>query len=379
MSFENLKLSETILRAIQAAGYTQPTPIQAQAIPLVLEGRDVLGCAQTGTGKTAAFAFPIIHRLTHMPPAHDSVLGPRALVLCPTRELAQQIHDAFLEYGKGSRLLDLVQQGHAGLSAVEILVLDEADRMLDMGFLPDIRRILSKLPKKRQNLLFSATMPPAMEHLAHEILHNPIRVEASRQSSPAETVEHWVHFVESWDKPKRLAELLTETPHTRALVFTRTKRGADRLAHQLDRLGVKAAALHGDMVQKDRTRVLESFRSGDTPVVVATDIAARGLDIDDISHVYNYELSHEPETYVHRIGRAGRAGATGTAVTLCSIEERATLQSVERLIGQPLRRADLPQGEDPAAPGAAPGAASARPALRRRGRRRGSPGIRSRW
>jgi ATP-dependent RNA helicase RhlE len=370
MTFHDLRLNEPLVRAVHAAGYTRPTPIQNQAIPHILAGHDVLGCAQTGTGKTAAFALPILQRLAEHPSKHRSLLGPRALVLCPTRELAQQIFESFKTYGshgkmrtavvyggvgKGAqaaalrkgvdvliatpgRLLDLMQDGFAGVGAVEILVLDEADRMLDMGFLPDIRRIIGRTPRERQNLLFSATMPSAMKHLADDILRDPVRVEASRVSSPATTVEHFVHFVEKWDKPKYLAKLLAEAGNNRALIFTRTKRGADRLVRELDHLGIRAAALHGDKTQGTRTRVLEEFRAGKNPILVATDIAARGLDIDDISHVYNYDLSSEPEAYVHRIGRSGRAGASGTAVSLCSIEERAHLRAIERLVGKPLQR-----------------------------------------
>ncbi len=419
MKFENLGLAESLLSAIQAVGYQKPTPIQNSAIPPVLEGRDVLGCAQTGTGKTAAFALPIIQRLSQNKPKRESLLGPRALVLCPTRELAQQIYESFVAYGASSkircavvfggvgkqlqiralrrgidvlvatpgRLLDLMNDGHAGVKAVEILVLDEADRMLDMGFLPDIQRILNRLPRDRQNLLFSATMPSAMKHLADSILHNPVRVEASRVSSAATTIEHRVHFVEKWDKTKLLAKLLATEPHTRTLVFTRTKRGADRLVRDLERHGIQAAALHGDKTQGTRTRVLDDFRVARTPILVATDIAARGLDIDDISHVYNYELSAEPEAYVHRIGRSGRAGATGIAVSLCSIEERSHLRAIERLVGAPLQRAgESAPGEAAVGAGteaAQTGVASAPSRnLRRRpaGRSRaGAGGRRSRW
>ncbi len=380
MKFEELGLSPPLLAAIRASGYARPTPIQTQAIPHILAGKDVLGSAQTGTGKTAAFALPIIQRLTESSSKHNSLLGPRALVLCPTRELAQQIFESFQTYDgtkkqriavvfggvaqgaqaralrKGlevlvatpGRLLDLMQQGLAGVGAVEVLVLDEADRMLDMGFLPDIKRILSRVPKVRQTLMFSATMPPAMEHLAHTILHEPVHVQVARVSSAATTVEHWVHFVEKWDKPALLARLLAETEATRSLIFTKTKRGADRLVRELERRGVDAVALHGDKTQGTRTRVLESFRNGKTPVLVATDIAARGLDIDEISHVYNYDVPPEAETYVHRVGRSGRAEATGTAISLCGIDERADLRAIERLVGAALRRADgspAPAGE----------------------------------
>ncbi len=371
MTFESLRLAEPLLHAVRAAGYTRPTPIQVKAIPHVLDGHDVLASAQTGTGKTAAFALPIIQRLAETPPKHRSRLGPRALVLCPTRELAQQIDESFRTYGSHSetrvavvyggvgkrlqaralrlgidvlvatpgRLLDLMQEGVAGVSPVEILVLDEADRMLDMGFLPDIRRILARVPRDRQTLLFSATMPAEMRRLAEDILHKPVAVQVAPVSSVAATVEHWVHFVEKRDKPALLAKLLRRTGHSRALVFTRTKRGADRLVRDLHRLGTLAAALHGDKAQSTRTRILSEFKDARTRILVATDIAARGLDIDDISHVYNYDLSHEPETYVHRVGRSGRAEASGTAVSLCSSEERAHLRAIEKLVGRPLLRA----------------------------------------
>ncbi len=377
MTFESLRLAEPLLHAVRAAGYTRPTPIQHKAIPQILDGHDVLASAQTGTGKTAAFALPIIQRLAETPPKHRSRLGPRALVLCPTRELAQQIDESFRTYGSYSgtrvavvyggvgkrlqaralrlgidvlvatpgRLLDLMQEGVAGVSPVETLVLDEADRMLDMGFLPDIRRILARVPRDRQTLLFSATMPEEMRRLAQDILHNPVSVHVARVSSVATTVEHWVHFVERREKPALLAKLLRRSGHSRALVFTRTKRGADRLVRDLHKLGTHAAALHGDKAQSTRTRILAEFRDARTRILVATDIAARGLDIDDISHVYNCDLPHEPETYVHRVGRSGRAGASGTAVSLCSSEERSHLRAIEKLVGRPLLRAEEAERE----------------------------------
>ena len=382
MRFEDLRLAEPLLRAVRTARYVHPTPIQTHAIPLVLAGRDVLGCAQTGTGKTAAFALPILQQLSKRSGRATAPSGRiRALVLCPTRELAQQIHESFRTYGQYTgvkqtvvfggvkqgpqvralragvdvliatpgRLLDLMGQGLASVAATEILVLDEADRMLDMGFLPDIRRILAHVPRQRQTLLFSATMPPPIRKLANDILHDPVPVQVSRVSSPAPSVSHWVYHVEKLEKPTLLVRLLAQTPHTRVLVFTRTKHGADKVVRQLVKAGVPAAALHGNKSQGARTRALGEFRSARTPVLVATDIAARGLDVEDISHVINYDLTPEPETYVHRIGRTGRAGAAGTAVSFCTSQEHEILREIERLLRQPLKRA-----ADPLKPGDSP-------------------------
>jgi len=386
MRFEDLRLVEPLLRAVRTAGYVDPTPIQAQAIPLVLSGRDVLGCAQTGTGKTAAFALPILQQLSQRPVRAKAPAGRiRALVLCPTRELAQQIYESFRTYGRHTnvrqtvlfggvkqgaqvralragvdvliatpgRLLDLMGQGLASVTGTEILVLDEADRMLDMGFLPDLRRILTQVPRQRQTLLFSATMPPPIRRLAGDILHDPVPVQVSRESSAAPSVAHWVYHVEKPEKPALLMRLLAQTPHTRALVFTRTKHGADKVVKQLVKSGVPAAALHGNKSQGARTRALAEFRSAETPVLVATDIAARGLDVEDISHVINYDLTTEPETYVHRIGRTGRAGATGTAVSFCTSLEQDDLRAIERLICERLQRAGGPakSADAPPAPG----------------------------
>jgi ATP-dependent RNA helicase RhlE len=372
MRFEDLRLVEPLLRAVRTARYVHPTPIQAHAIPLVLAGRDVLGCAQTGTGKTAAFALPILQRLSKRSVQATAPAGRvRALVLCPTRELAQQIHDSFHTYGRYTsmrqtvvfggvkqdpqaralragvdiliatpgRLLDLMGQGLASVAHTEILVLDEGDRMLDMGFLPDLRRILTHVPRQRQTLLFSATMPAPIRKLAGDILHDPVPVQVARVSSPAPSVAHWVYHVEKLEKPALLMRLLTKTLDTRTLVFTRTKYGADKVVRQLVKAGVPAAALHGNKSQGARTRALAEFRSAQKPVLVATDIAARGLDVDDISQVINYDLTPEPETYVHRIGRTGRAGATGTAVSFCTSQEHETLRAIERLIREPLQRA----------------------------------------
>jgi ATP-dependent RNA helicase RhlE len=386
MRFEDLRLIEPLLRAIRTAGYRTPTPIQSSAIPHVLAGRDVLGCAQTGTGKTAAFALPILQRLAGRAacgsePACDRAARAtrpagqiRALILCPTRELAQQIHDSFRTYGQYTgvrqtvvyggvkqgpqtralragvdiliatpgRLLDLMGQRLVSLIGVEVLVLDEGDRMLDMGFLPDIRRILAQVPRQRQTLLFSATMPETIRELAQDILRNPLPVQVARVSSPAPTVAHWVYHVEQPEKPTLLMRLLARTPRARALVFTRTTHGADKLARHLLRAGVRAAALHGNKIQGARTRALAEFRSAQTPVLVATDLAARGLDVDDIAQVFNYDLTPDPETYVHRIGRTGRAGAAGTAVSFCSTPERPNLRGIERLLRTPLQTATAP-------------------------------------
>ena len=400
MRFEDLRLAEPLMRAVRTARYDHPTPIQTQAIPLVLAGRDVLGCAQTGTGKTAAFALPILQRLSHHAVRETASAGRiRALVLCPTRELAQQIHESFRTYGQHTgvrqtvvfggvnqnpqaralragvdvliatpgRLLDLMGQGLVNLGGVESLVLDEADRMLDMGFLPDLRRILTHVPRQRQTLLFSATMPPPIRKLAGDILHDPVPVQVSRVSSAAPSVDHWVYHVEKLDKPELLVRLLEETAYTRALVFTRTKHGADKVVRKLFKAGVSAAALHGNKSQGARTRALAEFRSAKTPILVATDIAARGLDVEDISHVINFDLTPEPETYVHRIGRTGRAGAAGIAVSFCTSQEHEDLRAIERLIREPLQLApDSPEkAVSPPAPSRAVPPRALRPRTRR--------------
>ena len=381
MSFEKLGLFEPILRAVVGEGYTTPTPIQSQAIPHVLAGRDLLGCAQTGTGKTAAFALPMLHRLTHggnPPKGHGRRI--RALVLSPTRELAGQIAESFRTYvqytalrqtviygGVGQnpqtraikngvdilvatpgRLIDLMNQGYIDLSHVEVFVLDEADRMLDMGFMPDVRHIISELPPHRQTLMFSATMPEPIERLAGAILRDPVRIRIAPVKATTELIEHAVYFVPRKQKSRLLANFLHSRAFTRALVFTRTKRGADQVAKHLNKSGIPADAIHGNKSQNARQRALDDFKSDRTHVLVATDIASRGIDVEGISHVLNYDLPDEPETYVHRIGRTGRAGATGRAVTLCDHDERNLLRAIERLIRQTLSvETDIPLSELP--------------------------------
>ncbi len=370
MKFSDLGLDPQILSAVQKAGYEEPTPIQEQAIPPVLLGRDVLGCAQTGTGKTAAFALPMLQRL-------DGLAGKepktRALVLTPTRELASQIGESFATYGADldlyhtvifggvsekpqigelrrgvdmivatpGRLLDLMQQGHVKLDDIAIFVLDEADRMLDMGFLPDVKRIIAKLPKKRQTLFFSATMPPDIRQLADQLLVDPVSVAVTPPATTVERIDQHVFFVDKGNKPRLLIEILKRDPaiqHT--LVFTRTKHGANRLVEQLGKSGLPAAAIHGNKSQGARERALGAFKKGELRLLVATDIAARGIDVDGISHVINYDLPNVPETYVHRIGRTARAGADGIALSFCDSEEREFLVDIERLIGKHVPRVE---------------------------------------
>jgi ATP-dependent RNA helicase RhlE len=372
-SFSELGLVDPLLRALHDEKYVHPTPIQAQAIPPLLAGRDLLGCARTGTGKTAAFVLPILQRLSAKSRDADargaSKGSVRALIVVPTRELAAQVRQSLDAYGRHlriatavvyggvgqgaqvralsrgvdvlvatpGRLLDLVGQGHARLDRVEILVLDEADQMLDLGFLPDVRRILRAASAPRQTLLFSATMPKAIASLADGILVRPVRVFVTPVASTVEEVEQQVHFVDRSGKAALLADLLADPAVLRALVFTRTKRGADRVAQGLARGGTRAEAIHGNKSQGARERALESFRRGRTRVLVATDIAARGIDVDGITHVVNYELPNVPESYVHRIGRTARAGASGVAISLCDGEERAYLRDIERLIRREVR------------------------------------------
>ncbi len=369
MKFEELKLAEPLLRAVKAEGYTTPTPIQIQAIPPALAGRDVLGCAQTGTGKTAAFALPILQRLsTGRPPPAAQGRPIRALILTPTRELASQIADSFQAYGRFTkltwavifggvgqsaqeqalrrgvdvlvatpgRLLDLMGQKLVSYKALEVFVLDEADRMLDMGFIHDVKRVIAALPTQRQTLFFSATMPPEIQALSRGILKDPAKVEVVPQSTTAETVDQRLYFVEREQKRHLLVHLLGDTSIRRALVFTRTKHGANRVTKQLMSARISAEAIHGNKSQNARERALDSFKDGTCRVLVATDIAARGIDIEGITHVINFDLPNIPESYVHRIGRTGRAGAAGTALSFCDTEERAYLKDIERTIRRPV-------------------------------------------
>ncbi|HEY0281186.1 MAG TPA: DEAD/DEAH box helicase [Rhizomicrobium sp.] len=361
-SFTELGVAEPLRRALVAEGYTEPTPIQVSAIPVLMAGRDLLGLAQTGTGKTAAFALPLLQQLSV---GHEQRRGRsvRALILAPTRELAIQIHDSLRTYGRflhlrtavivggvsqgaqvkaiaggldilvatPGRLLDLMEQGHVRLDAVTHLVLDEADRMLDMGFIRDIRKIMAALPKKRHSMLFSATMPADVEHLAQSILHQPVRIDVSPPKRTAENIDQRVYYVAAAEKRALLATLLKDAALTRVLVFTRTKHTANRVADHLDKNGFPADAIHGNKSQGARQRALERFRSGDSRILVATDIAARGIDIDNITHVINFELPNEPENYVHRIGRTARAGAAGIAIAFCDPAENGYLRDIERL------------------------------------------------
>lgn len=363
MEFQDLKLSDPLLRAVRAEGYQEPTPIQVQAIPHVLAGKDLIGCAQTGTGKTAAFALPILQRL-----AASTQNRPRGvirvLVLSPTRELSSQINDSFNTYGRHTglksivifggvgqqpqvqavrrgadilvatpgRLLDLMNQGVIKLNTIEIFVLDEADRMLDMGFIHDVRRVISALPSRRQTLLFSATMPQDIEDLAARILIDPVRVAVVPQATTVESIAQSVFFVDKKNKRALLEHILRDRDIRRVLVFTRTKHGANKLVEQLGRSTIHAEAIHGNKSQTARERALANFKSGRTRVLVATDIAARGIDVDDVTHVINYDLPNEPESYVHRIGRTARAGASGVAYSLCEPEERKYLRDIEKLI-----------------------------------------------
>ncbi len=366
MSFESLGLQAELLRAVADAGYDQPTPVQRLAIPPILAGRDMLAGAQTGTGKTAGFTLPLLQRLAAGRPAGARAV--RALVLTPTRELAAQVQDSVVTYGRHlsmkslalfggvsinpqitalrrgvdilvatpGRLLDHAQQGSVDLSQVEILVLDEADRMLDMGFIRDIRRVLKLLPAKRQNLLFSATFSPDIRALADGLLHDPERIDVAPRNTAAELIDQKVHPVDRARKRELLSWLIGSGDWRQVLVFTRTKHGANRLAEQLERDGLSAAAIHGNKSQGARTRALADFKAGKVRVLVATDIAARGLDIDQLPHVVNYELPQVPEDYVHRIGRTGRAGREGQAVSLVCIDEHDLLRGIEKLLGRKL-------------------------------------------
>ena len=369
LTFDDMHLLPQLLTAVKACGYTEPTPIQRETIPPVLEGKDLLGCAQTGTGKTAAFALPILQLLNSR--RHSGEKRPiRALILTPTRELALQIQENFVAYGKKlalrscvifggvgqqpqvdqlkrgvdvlvatpGRLNDLIGQGYISLKQLEIFVLDEADRMLDMGFIHDVRRVIAQLPEKRQTLLFSATMPPEVEKLALSILKKPVTVKVDPVSSTVDAIDQSLYLVDKPNKKRLLAHLLSQPEVENALVFTRTKHGADRVVRELSRAGIQARAIHGDKSQNARQEALSSFKTGKIRVLIATDIAARGIDIAGLSHVFNYDLPNEPESYVHRIGRTGRAGREGIAISFCCIDEMKCLKDIEKLTGKQIPR-----------------------------------------
>jgi ATP-dependent RNA helicase RhlE len=366
MSFENLNLIEPILRALKTEGYTIPTPIQEQAIPIILQNKDLLGCAQTGTGKTAAFAIPILQLLYQDRLQHKEQKTIKALILTPTRELAIQIDESFAAYGKHTglkhlviyggvsqnpqtdalkrgvdilvatpgRLLDLINQRYVHLEHIRMLVLDEADRMLDMGFVHDVKKIIAKVPVRRQTLFFSATMPNEIQQLANTILTRPEKVEVTPPSSTADTIQQSLFYVEKSDKRALLIHLLKDKAIKTALVFTRTKHGADKVVKDLVRVGITAEAIHGNKSQNARQRALSNFKNRTTRVLIATDIAARGIDIDELTHVINYELPNIPETYIHRIGRTGRAGLNGIALSFCDEEEIEFLKDIHKLISK---------------------------------------------
>jgi ATP-dependent RNA helicase RhlE len=363
MHFESLNIIEPILRSLKEEGYTIPTPIQSEAIPIILNGIDLIGCAQTGTGKTAAFAVPILQLLLNKK-VFERKRKIRSLVVTPTRELAIQIEESFKTYGRYTgltctvvfggvnqnpqaaalrngvdiliatpgRLLDLMNQGFISLRDVEIFVLDEADRMLDMGFIHDVRKIISSLPQKRQSLFFSATMPPEIVRLAGSIVNKPVKVEVTPSASTVDIVNQYVYFIDKGNKNAMLIELLKDKMIKTALVFTRTKFGADKVVKVLQKRNISAEAIHGNKAQNARQRALSNFKAQKTRVLVATDIAARGIDVDDLEYVINYEIPNISETYVHRIGRTGRAGANGTAISFCDAEEKAYLNDIEKLI-----------------------------------------------
>ncbi len=370
MLFSELDLIEPILKSVAKKGYTHPTPIQEQSIPPILDGRDVLGAAQTGTGKTASFAIPTLQILAREKELGNTSKAIKALILTPTRELAIQIQENFDEYGSNlklkntvifggvsqhsqvkklqagvdilvatpGRLLDLINQGYIDLKSIEILILDEADRMLDMWFINDVRKVLAIVPEKRQTLFFSATMPKEISHLADEILDNPIKIEVTPVSSTAEKVSQAVFFVKKADKKNLLAQVLQNKKMDQVLVFSRTKHGADRIVRELSKSQIRAAAIHGNKSQNNRQRALADFKSEKIQVLVATDIAARGIDIDELMFVVNYDLPNEPESYVHRIGRTGRAGNDWVAISFCDEEEFEYLLDIEKLTGQKIRR-----------------------------------------
>jgi ATP-dependent RNA helicase RhlE len=363
MQFESLNIIEPVLRSLKEEGYTIPTPIQVQAIPIILRGNDLIGCAQTGTGKTAAFAVPILQLLSKNR-TFDRKRKIRSLIVTPTRELAIQIEESFKAYGRYTgmtctvvfggvhqnpqtaalrngvdilvatpgRLLDLMNQGFISLNQIEIFVLDEADRMLDMGFIHDVKKIIAALPQKRQSLFFSATMPPAIVKLAGSIVYKPVKVEVTPSASTVDIVNQFVYFVDKGNKNALLLELLKGDEIKTALVFTRTKFGADKVVKVLKKKNISAESIHGNKAQTTRQRALSNFKAQTTRVLVATDIAARGIDVDDLEYVINYEIPNISETYVHRIGRTGRAGANGTAISFCDAEEKAYLKDIEKLI-----------------------------------------------
>lgn len=372
MQFDELNLHPHLLDALKELEYTNPTPIQEQSIPSLLEGKDLFGCAQTGTGKTAAFALPILHHLEPEGPVHGK-RPIRCLVLAPTRELAGQIKDSFRDYGKYSklrtavifggvnqnkqvnqlmagvdilvatpgRLLDLMNQGHVSLSKISHFVLDEADRMLDMGFIHDIKKIIPRLPKNKQNIFFSATISPSIMELAGTILYDPVNVRVTPVSSTAEMVSQALYYVEKTEKRQFLKRLLQAEKIDRAIIFTRTKHGADRVARELNKAGFKSEAIHGDKSQNARIRALEGFKNNSVHYLIATDIASRGIDIDQLEFVINFEIPEVAETYVHRIGRTGRAGAKGMAYTLCATEEKPYLKAIQKLINQQIPERNL--------------------------------------
>ena len=390
MEFKDLKLIAPLLKALQQQQYTQPTPIQQQAIPIALTNKDLLACAQTGTGKTAAFALPILQSLYNDKLTGNTLKHIKALILTPTRELAIQIEESFKDYGAYTglnslavyggvsqyhqvkklqqgvdiliatpgRLLDLSVQRLISLQHIKMLVLDEADRMLDMGFINDVRKILARLPQQKQTLFFSATMPPDIIHLSQSILNNPVRIEVSPIATTAETVEQAVYFVEKSDKRSLLIHLLKNNDIDTALVFTETKFGADKLCYALLKANIKAQAIHGNKTQAERQKALNNFKNKNISVLIATDIAARGIDIESLSHVINFELPNIPETYVHRIGRTGRAGANGKAISFCGMEEKMLLRDIHKLIAKsipvmkdhPFRMAEADASIQPKAP-----------------------------
>jgi ATP-dependent RNA helicase RhlE len=377
MAFTHLQLSKPLLRAVAEQGYTEPTPIQQQAIPLIVEGRDILAAAQTGTGKTAGFTLPLLERLSHHTPQMKR-LQIRALVLTPTRELAAQVAESFRLYGKHTpfrstvvfggvgihpqmatirkgvdvviatpgRLLDIAGQKGIDFSALEILVLDEADRMLDMGFIHDIRKLMAQMPRRRQTLLFSATFSPEIKQLAGSFLHNPATVEVARENTTAEMITQAVYPVDKIRKRSLLAKLILENNWEQVLIFTRTKPGANRLTQYLEERGIQAAAIHGNKSQGARTKALAGFKAGQIRALVATDIAARGIDIDQLPHVVNYELPNVAEDYVHRIGRTGRAGMSGEAISLVCVDEHKLLRDIERLIKSSIPKVQI-EGFEP--------------------------------